>query len=202
MFWRYAFLIVSCLVLLTKQGMAQSFGGNPLQEIYKQLGLSTEISYSADMEIESDIPGAKGLISKIYFKNGHLRTEGKQGDFSFITILKADGTLFSFNPAMQAWLKSDLSHMASTNQVPEYKKGQEEMMMGKPATRYDFSDGESGVKGSVWVSEGVIVKNESVTPQGKVTVIYKNQQVKDLKDQLFSPPEGTKVQDMNAFLGG
>ena len=177
-------------------------GGNDLSKIYKQLGLSDTISYTAEMVAESQFNNMGTLTFKTSYKNGSVRSEGDQQGIKFIMIMQKDGTMYTYNDALKGWLKTSLSEMMTKEtKLPEYKNVGTEEMEGKSCQKFEAEDAQLGYKNTVWVNEGIIIKNSTVGPNNATTnIIYKNIQKVDLADSLFTPPQDANIQDMSAML--
>lgn len=187
--------LINCLPLFAE-------GGNDLSKIYKQLGLSDNISYTAEMVAESQVNNMGTLAFKTSYKNGNIRSEGEQQGMKFIMIMRKDGTMFTYNDALQGWIKTSISDMMSKQtKLPEYKNVGTEEMEGKTCQKFEASDTEVGYKNTVWVNDGIILKNMTVGPNNATTtIVYKNIQKVDLEDSLFTPPQDANIQDMSAML--
>lgn len=177
-------------------------GGNDLAKIYKQLGLSDTISYTADMVAESQVNNMGTLTFKTSYKNGNIRSEGEQQGMKFIMIMKKDGTMFTYNDALQGWIKTSISDMMTKEtKLPEYKNVGTEEMEGVSCQKFEAGDPTLGYKNTVWVNDGIIIKNMTVGPNNATTtIIYKNIKKVDLDDALFTPPQDANIQDMSAML--
>jgi len=187
-------MIYMCVALCTPL----SAGENQLSHLYRQLGLSDQISYKADMEMSVGAGESLGMTAKIYFQKGAVRTEGEFSSVKFITILKTDGTLYSFNEAIGFWMKSRLPDMDSTK-FPQVEKIGKEELDGVTCLKYRTSDPGTGQKGFIWVAEDLIYRMEMDTPEGKTSVQYKNITKGELDDALFSPPSDAVVQEMGSL---
>ena len=177
-------------------------GGNDLSQIYKQLGLSDNISYTADMVAESQVNNMGTISFKTSYKNGNIRSEGEQQGMKFIMIMKKNGDMFTYNDALQQWIKTSLSDMMTKDtKLPEYKNVGTEEMEGKTCQKFEAQDPQLGYKNTVWVNDGIIIKNLTQGPNNATTtIVYKNIQKVDLEDSLFTPPQDANIQDMSAML--
>jgi outer membrane lipoprotein-sorting protein len=195
-----AMIIASCLFISLAQGKGEA--ANILGEIYKQLGLSQNITYSADMVIQTANQNGMPEATKVFFKNGNIRTEGKQGAVKFISIIRTDGTVYSCMESSPAWIKSDLGEAMKGQPLPQYKQVGTESLDGKSCLKYEMSDPQNSMSGLIWVSEGMIVKNQITVMNETTTVLYQNINNAALDDSLFMPPPSAKVQDMASMMQG
>ena len=177
-------------------------GGGNLGKIYEQLGLAQNISYTALMVIGDGANGGKAMEFKMLYKNGDIRTEGEQSGMKFTMIMKKDSTIYSYNDAMKKWIKTSMNTvMGKDAKIPEYKKVGVEDVEGKSCNKYEADDTGTGFKNFVWVSDGIILKNTNLGPNGfEQSVFYKNIEKKELEDSMFAPPAGEEVQDMSEMM--
>ncbi|MBN2145352.1 MAG: DUF4412 domain-containing protein [Candidatus Aureabacteria bacterium] len=193
-------VIMGGLLLVSQR---DGIAANILSEMYKQLGLSENITYTADMVIESAAnQAAMPEASKVFFKNGNIRTEGKQGTMKFISIIRTDGTVYSLMESSNTWMKSDLGEAMKNQPLPQYKQAGSETIDGKSCLKYEMTDSETNMSGVVWVSDGMIIKNQLTIFNQVTTVYYKNISKEPLDDALFMPPASDKIQDMATLMEG
>ena len=196
------------LFLMGSEVFCQS--GTSLAAIYKKLGLSLDLSYTADMVVDSSHsanpsadPKNQGLsfTMKTFFKNGDIRTENLQGPMKFISIMKKEGTLFTCNPMNQTWMKGSLQDAMKEDNAPTFNNVGKETVDGKECQKYESIDQKISFKTEVWVWEGMIYKSVVSDPSGwKQTMRYQNIEKKELDDALFSPPKDAAIEDMNTAL--
>lgn len=200
---KFSFILLSIFLSTVICGADQGgFGGN-LSKIYNQLGLKQNISYTAEMISEGGMTGKdKRFTFQMYYKDGNIRTEGEQAGMKFMMIMKADGTIYSYNDAMKKWVMTSMNTVMDKNsRMPEYVKIGEENVDGKNCIRFEAVDPETKLKNIVWVNDGIIFKNMSIIPNGAEQVVYyRNVVKKDLDDALFMPPQGEDVQDMSEMI--
>lgn len=195
--------IKKMLMILFFSFLSMSFvmsANNDLSMIYKQLGLSEDLSYTATMHTSLN-PAQKSAAMKMYYKNGDIRTEGQQSGMDFVMILKKDGTMYSYNKAMNIWVKMTMKDMLKEGNIPEYKKIGAEEIDGKECIRFEAVDPQTRFKTIVWVHDGYIFRNSTESPDGVQNIVYYgNIEKKELDDSLFNPPEGAPVQDMTDMM--
>ncbi len=191
------------LLMLTVSVISNfSFADGSLGAIYKQLGLSEDITYTADMDIQ--MPAQQNMPAmgptKVYFKKGAMRTEMEMGGMKLLTILQKDGTLYAYNDMTKSWMKTHLDQAMKNRPLPQYTKVGDETVDGLACTKYTMQDTAQGVTGNIWVFDSMIYKNTIVTPQNTTTICFKNIKKQDLEDALFSLPAGAQTQDINAMM--
>jgi outer membrane lipoprotein-sorting protein len=180
-----------------------SFAETSLSQIYKQLGLSEDITYSADMDLQMSKDSGIPEIgpTKVYFKKGTMRTEmNAPNGIKMVVILQKDGILYSYNDIIKSWIKVNVNEAMQKQAIPQYAKIGEEVVDGLSCTKYEMKDLVNNVQGTVWVFDAMIYKNSIVTGGKTMTVVFKNIQKQDLEDSLFMPPADAKIQDMSAMM--
>lgn len=191
---------ISLLLIILMQATLFASKPSNLAAIYEQLGLSQDISYSAEM-VMSTAKGSTPVKMKMYYSKGDIRTEGEQEGMRFVMIMKKDGEMLTYNDAMKMWIKTSMNDIMEDDQMPKYKKIGEEDIEGKKAIRYEFEDPATKLKTVVWVADGMIIRNKNITPNGAEQIItYENVKKGDLDQALFSPPAGESVQDMTQMM--
>lgn len=190
-------LAIMMLVLLTA-GIASADGGMDLKSVYRQLGLSESISYTADLVIKSaDIPD---MSMKLYYKEGNIRAEGDQGGMSFVTITLLDGVIYTYNSAMKTWMKTQMDDVMKSD-VPDYKKIGTVQLDGRKCQKFEALDPKTKTVSRVFVHAGMIRQVESKDEEGKKHVIrYTNIKKEKLADAFFAPDPGATVQDLTALM--
>jgi len=204
MFKFFKLLVLTLFLTAVSNVYAASNQGNNLNEIYKQLGLDEKISYSADIEMTSSASQTMPMnLSKMYYQNGNIRTEGDASGMKFITILRKEGTMYSYNGQMDSWMTTDMNAMLNQEQnMPTYTKMGKETVDDKNCIKYKTEDPSIQMEGYIWVNDGIIYKNEFTSPYGTNTVYYKNIKKEKIDSSLFMPPKDANVQDMTALLQG
>jgi hypothetical protein len=137
----------------------------------------------------------------------------------FSVIIDPDGAVYSYNAAMNFWIKTSIDDIKQQGQamsggagganfspksdVPDFKKTGSETVDGVSCDVYEAAGTDSEGSARIWVGDGVIRKIESDGPGGNRAVVrYTNVEIKDLDDSLFMPPEDARVQDMSAMMQG
>lgn len=195
--------ILKVLLLILTIFSVYSAGGensNNLSKIYEQLGLSMNVSYSADMEIT---PASKNQPNlKVFYKNGNMRTEGSANGMQIIMIMSKNGVIYSYNDQMKSWIKTETSVLfGKENPIPDYKKIGTEILDDKNCEKFESVEPKMNIKTTVWINDGIIYKNSSIMPNAEEQIVkYKNIEKKELNDALFTPPAGAQIQDMSEML--
>jgi len=174
--------------------------GSDLGKLFRQIGLSEEISFSALMVEDLERSGIKPTQIKLYYKNGHIRTEGKQGEVEFVSIMRKDGKIYSYQ--VNTWVETDMSAILSEKDLPQFQKIGEEMVQGKTCEKFEAYDPKTQTRAWVWTQGGVILKNTTINPAGKTTILYKNIQFLELAEDLFLPPKGVSITNLNPLFTG
>lgn len=176
-------------------------GGYPLVEIYEKLGISDTSSYTADLVMEG--PDVPAMTMKLYYKNGDIRAEGEQGGMQFVTITKVSGTIFTYNSAMNIWMKTAMDEVVDKEKMPDYKAVGTKTVDDMKCKVFETVDPESGTVSKIYVNDSMVYQVESTDKDGKVYVMkYTNREKKVLADKLFLPDEGANVQDLSALMKG
>jgi len=175
--------------------------GLNLSDVYKQLGLSEKVSYTADLAMEAQ--NLPQMEMKILFKNGDIRAEGNQGGMKFVTITKKDGTIYTYNDAMKVWMKTNMSDVIKKENMPEYKEVGKETVDGLKCKKFLAKDPASNSTSTIYVNDGMIYQVITIDAKGQTyTVKYKNIEKTKLEDSLFMPEEGANVQDLSGLMQG
>ncbi len=188
----------TCIVFLMIGTYAS---GLNLSDVYKQLGLSEKVSYTADLAMEAQ--NLPQMEMKILFKNGDIRAEGNQGGMKFVTITKKDGTIYTYNDAMKVWMKTNMSAVIKKENIPEYKEAGKEKVDGLKCKKFIAKDSASNSTSTIYVNDGMIYQVITIDAKGQTyTVKYKNIEKTKLEDSLFMPEEGANVQDLSSLMQG
>jgi len=186
------------IILLTINTYA---GGLNLSDVYKQLGLSEKVSYTATLSMEAK--NLSQMEMKILFKNGDIRAEGTQGGMKFVTITKKDGTIYTYNDAMKVWMKTNMSNVMKKEDMPKYKKIGQEEVDGLKCNKFIAKDPASNATSTIYVNDGMIYQVVTIDGKGQTyTVKYKDIKKTKLDDSLFMPEEGANVQDLSSLMQG
>jgi outer membrane lipoprotein-sorting protein len=204
-----------CALFLAASAFSADYN---LAKFYEKLGLSRDVSYSADVSIDTG-KASSTQAGKYHFKNGRVRFDGRQAGMDFSVIIDPDGVVYSYNAAMNFWIKTSIDDIKQQGQamsggagganfspksdVPDFKKTGSETVDGVSCDVYEAAGTDSEGSARIWVGDGVIRKIESDGPGGNRAVVrYTNVEIKDLDDSLFMPPEDARVQDMSAMMQG
>jgi len=177
---------------------AQESGQMPIGEMYKKAGLKCNVSYSADMVITSTNKEIPKMQNKFYFKNGDTRMEGESKGVKFINIVRKDMTSYSYSSAAKSWMKMKVKGKkgSMSKKPPKVEKLGTAKIHGITCNKYKMFDIKSKTTTFLYEHQGIIRRMEIKTGKHTQTMDYKNVKAGNLKDSLFKPPKGAKVNEM------
>lgn len=183
-----------------------SSSSNELEDIMKSARQVTDLSF----DITSTSTGGGQTVEvqgKYYISGKKIRTETETAGMKAITIVNAKGEAWMYNPADKTAMK--LPGMENDTEMPNqwteeedlsaYKIVGHEKIDGYDCVVVNVTEGNDTVK--MWLRKdlGMPVKMETKSPEGSITVQYKNYKVGKQSADLFELPADAQVMDMSAM---
>lgn len=171
----------------------------PITAMAKDNPFAKRAEYSADLNYT--IAGMKGDGKVFQGKNADRREMTVQGQRSVLIIKNKEILMLmpDLNMAMRMPLGSDpLSDVLDPDPDTSFTPLGKETVNGEKATKYR-ADYEGG-GGHFWATEdGIIMKVEAETSEGKLIVNTTNVKRGPQPDSLFELPSGVQIMDMSGF---
>lgn len=165
----------------------------------------SELSY----EYEAQMPDSEKMVAKTWLKGKKMRTEmaNPAEGGNIITIVDGEkGVAYVYQPEQKMATKMDISltqqeESASPTETLESYKPEDMNMIGretidgKKCLVYEFLDGQS--KAWLWEENGLPIKTEVIMDGKKAVGMFRNLQIGNVDDSMFTLPEGTQIMELN-----
>jgi outer membrane lipoprotein-sorting protein len=146
-------------------------------------------------------PGQDTMTTKVWLKGEKMKFESEvEGETSITIIDGEEEVMYMYMPDENMAYKMDMSNapesaVEETEGILDYDYTiiGTETVDGKSCLVVEWTVEGIASKMWVWKDKGFPIKMESTTPQGKMTIEYKNIQFVNISDSEFELPAGVQI---------
>ncbi len=175
-------------------------------------GLVDLLSGAADIdclsaEMTMSGPGMPSAITKMWLKEGNVRTETDMMGMETITIMDAEAEMMYMitgGSAMSMELPLDTgSPVEQAEAIMDYYPEEvgSDTIDGKDCTVFEYDMEGAKTKMWIWEDKGIPLRVETTTPEGMMVIEYTDIDFDCASDSMFELPEGVDVMDMGEMPG-